>query len=75
MTKKPFKNVSFYLNSKFKLKNKLDKKDNNSKNIKKIIRLYIVGAKNNCYGHINEILEKLKDNYIFEFTFYKEVII
>ena len=69
---KPFSNISFYLNSKFKLNNnKSFQKENKEKKIKKkTIRLYTVGSSNDYYEKLyrNKLIEELQDNFNLEFT-------
>ena len=72
MIMKPFSNISFYLNSKFKLNNnKSFQKENKEKKIKKkTLRLYTVGSSNEYYEKLyrNKLIEELQDNFNLEFT-------
>ena len=75
---KSFKNISFYLYTKFKTSknnSSINKSLENGINIKKLkikknIRFYTVGSSNNYYANIlkNNIIEGLEDNFNFEFT-------
>ena len=76
---KSFKMISFYLNSKFKKKEKyiikyikllFDYLKNYLYPTKKIIRIYTVGSSNDYYKNIleKEIIEGLENKYIFNFT-------
>ena len=71
MTIKPYSYISFYLNSKYKIKANKSFQKENAKKYKKTIRLYSVGSRTNFFQNRlrNNVIEGLQDKFNFEFTF------